>query len=113
MLFRSYKLTPADAVALILRAGGVPVLAHPRDVLHYIAPLVKVGLVGLEVHYGLYDDALISKHSHLAKAYGLIATGGSDFHGLNKMGHMNRLGEVHVPPRVVERLREKAGQRLC
>ncbi len=108
-----YKLTPEDAVALILRAGGVPVLAHPRDVPHYIAPLVKAGLLGLEVYYGLYDDALVSKHARLAKEYGLLATGGSDFHGLNKMGHMNKLGQVHVPPKVVEQLRAKAGQRLC
>lgn len=105
-----FKITPEDSVALILRAGGVPVLAHPRDVSHYVAPLVKAGLVGLEVHYGMYDDALVSKHAHLAKQYGLIATGGSDFHGLEKMGHMGKLGQVFVPPEVVETLRERANE---
>ena len=51
-----FRLTPEDAVALILRAGGVPVLAHPREVADWVFPLVKSGLVGLEVHYGMYDD---------------------------------------------------------
>ncbi len=103
-----FKITPADAVALILKAGGVPVLAHPRDVPHYVAPLVQAGLLGLEVHYAMYDDALVAKHAQLGRQYGLIATGGSDFHGLNKMGHMGKLGGVHVPPEAVERLRVKA-----
>lgn len=103
-----FRLTPEDAVALILRAGGVPVLAHPREVTDWIFPLVKAGLLGLEVHYGMYDDATCAELARLAKQYGLIATGGSDFHGLDKMGHMSGLGENNVPPDVVERLRKKA-----
>jgi predicted metal-dependent phosphoesterase TrpH len=103
-----FRLTPEDAVALILRAGGVPVLAHPREVTDWISPLVKVGLLGLEVHYGLYDDMTRAELARLARQYGLIATGGSDFHGLNKMAHLGGLGENNVPSGVVERLRKKA-----
>ena len=103
-----FRLTPEDAVGLILSAGGVPVLAHPREVTDWIFPLVKAGLLGLEVYYGMYDDATRAELARLAKQYGLIATGGSDFHGLNKMGHMSGLGETYVPPEVVERLRKKA-----
>lgn len=103
-----FRLLPQDAVALILQAGGVPVLAHPRDVTHWIDPLVKAGLVGLEVHYLAYDDATRAQMSHLAKQYGLLATGGSDFHGLSKMGHMSGLGQMNVPAEVVEKLRQKA-----
>lgn len=105
-----FKLTPADAVRLIVRAGGVPVLAHPREVTDFIAPLVKVGLIGLEVYYSLYDAATCAALLRLAQQYGLIATGGSDFHGLNKMAHLSGLGEVYVPPGAVEQLREKAAQ---
>ncbi len=105
-----YRLTPEDAVGLILSTGGVPVLAHPREVTEYILPLVRAGLVGLEVYYGLYDDATIQSLAHLARQYDLIATGGSDFHGLEKMGHMNRLGDIHVPPEVVTKLWKKAEQ---
>ena len=103
-----FRLEPQDAVQLILRTGGVPVLAHPRDVTHWVEPLVKAGLVGLEVHYLAYDDATRSRLTWLAKQYGLLATGGSDFHGLNKMGHMSGLGQMNVPPEVVEKLKAKA-----
>lgn len=103
-----FRLTPEDAVALILSAGGVPVLAHPREVTDWVFPLVKAGLLGLEVYYGMYDDMTRAELARLAKQYGLIATGGSDFHGLNKMGHMGGLGETPVPPDVVEKLRKKA-----
>lgn len=102
-----FRLTPEDAVALILHAGGVPVLAHPRDVTNWVEPLVKAGLAGLEVYYLAYDEPTRANLSRLAKQYGLIATGGSDFHGLSKMGHMSGLGEIHVPPEVVERLKKK------
>jgi len=103
-----FRLTPADAVALILRAGGVPVLAHPREVTHYVEPLVKVGLVGLEALYGLYDTATRAELVRLARRYDLIVTGGSDFHGLNHMAYLNDLGDVEVPVEVVAQLRARA-----
>jgi predicted metal-dependent phosphoesterase TrpH len=103
-----FRLTPEDAVSLILQAGGVPVLAHPREVTSWVEPLVKAGLIGLEVHYGLYDDPTRAELARIARQYGLVATGGSDFHGLNKMGHMSGLGETNVPPEVVAKLKEKA-----
>ncbi len=103
-----FKLEPEDAVALILEAGGVPVLAHPREVTYYVQPLVKAGLIGLEVYYGMYDDPTCAELARMARQYGLIATGGSDFHGLNKMGHMNTLGQVDVPSNVVEKLKARA-----
>jgi hypothetical protein len=106
--FERFQLEPQDAVALILRAGGVPVLAHPRDVTHWVEPLVRAGLVGLEAHYLAYDSETRAQLLRLAKQYGLLATGGSDFHGLNKMGHMSGLGQMNVPPEVVEKLREQA-----
>jgi len=103
-----FRLTPEDAVSLILQAGGVPVLAHPREVTSWVEPLVKAGLIGLEVHYGMYDDPTKAELARIARQYGLVATGGSDFHGLNKMGHMSGLGETYVPPEVVAKLKEKA-----
>ncbi len=105
-----FRLTPEDAVALILQAGGVPVLAHPREVTGYVEPMVRAGMLGLEVYYGSYDDQTIQGLVHLARQYGLVMTGGSDFHGLNKMAHLSGLGEVNVPPEVVDKLRRKAEQ---
>lgn len=106
-----YSLTPAEAVKLILRAGGVPVLAHPLSVEQYVPDLVKAGLLGLECYYPEYDEHKRRELLDLAKRFGLIATGGSDFHGLDKMGHMSGLGEVDVPWEVVERLK-KARERV-
>jgi predicted metal-dependent phosphoesterase TrpH len=103
-----YRQTPEDAVGLILRAGGVPVLAHPIEVTDWIVPLVKAGLLGLEVYYGTYSDAERGELARLARQNGLIATGGSDFHGLDKMKRLSGLGETNVPPEAVERLRAKA-----
>ncbi len=103
-----FRLTPEDATELILATGGVPVLAHPREVTDYVLRMVRAGMAGLEVHYNGYDDATRSSLAHLARQYGLIATGGSDFHGLNKMAHMSGLGQADVPPGVVAKLREKA-----
>ncbi len=103
-----FRLKPEDAVALILRAGGVPVLAHPREVTNFIEPLAKVGMLGLEVYYAAYDEPTRANLLRLAKQFGLIATGGSDFHGLNKMAHMGALGQAHVPPEVVDKLKKKA-----
>ena len=48
------------------------------------------------------------RKSCFEKQYGLIATGGSDFRGQNKMGHMSGLGEMHVPPEAGGKLRMKA-----
>jgi predicted metal-dependent phosphoesterase TrpH len=103
-----FRLEPEDAVAIILRAGGVPVLAHPRDVTHWIEPLVKVGLIGLEARYGAYDEMTRGDLVRLAKRYDLLVTGGSDFHGLNKMAHLSNLGEVDVPMQAIEELRSRA-----
>lgn len=98
--------TPHQAVEMIRAVGAVPVLAHPRQVTRIIPDLVKVGLVGLECHYAEYDDATRRELVELAKQYGLIQTGGSDFHGLNRMGHMSALGQANVPIEVVDKLKQ-------
>lgn len=98
--------TPFQAVEMIRRVGGVPVLAHPREVTRIIPDLVKVGLVGIEVYYAEYDETSRRELSEMARQYGLIKTGGSDFHGLHRMGHMSALGEADVPFEVVSQLKE-------
>lgn len=98
--------SPHQAVEMIRAVGAVPVLAHPYDVQRIVPELVKVGLVGLECYYAQYDERQRQELVELAKQYGLIATGGSDFHGLNRMGHMSALGEVNVPIEAVEKLKQ-------
>lgn len=98
--------SPFEAVKLIRGVGAVPVLAHPREVTRIVPDLVKAGLMGLECYYAEYDLATRRELVDLAKQYGLVQTGGSDFHGLNRMGHMSALGEADVPIEVVEKLKQ-------
>ncbi len=101
-----YKLSDEDAVRLIKSARGVPVLAHPAHIPdleeRVLAPLVMVGLQGLECYYGDYTPDEVERLLRLADAYGLIPTGGSDYHGPNM--HPTPLGGRYVPESVAERL---------
>ena len=109
------KVEPERGIALIREAGGVPVLAHPLasgDVETTLARLVPAGLAGLEVYYGEYDEG--ERHALRAAAdrWGLIPTGGSDYHGPRfKQGR--ELGGPSVPSETVERLRAVATRRLA
>lgn len=105
----SEKITPEGAIQAINRAGGVAVLAHPwstKDPLGAVKRLQPVGLTGLECYYGEYTPAVREDLAKLARAYDLIATGGSDFHGQG-MKSVD-LGGVFVPPEVVDTLRSAA-----
>ena len=101
-----FKLSPEQAIQLIRSAHGVPVLAHPAGITglaETILPaLVEAGLLGLECYYGQYDDETVARLLALANAHGLIATGGSDYHGPNM--HPTPLGGRWVPPETAERL---------
>ena len=96
--------TAAETIAWIRSVGGVPVLAHPS---YYTTPeflkrLVDLGLMGIEVYYPEHSRALKERYLGLAKTYGLVATGGSDFHGPKT--HRSALACVDVPETVVEEL---------
>ena len=100
------KITPAEAVELILRAGGLPVLAHPLFINNpetLIARLKPSGLAGIEVYYGQYTQEQIRTLAGLADKYGLTATGGSDYHGLDDNAE-TMMGTVNVPMSAAEKL---------
>lgn len=97
--------SPAEAVTAIREIGAVPVLAHPRDIVELVPELVQAGLMGLECYYAEYDEHTQRELVALTKQYGLIRTGGSDFHGLSRSGHMGALGQVEVPIEVVAQLK--------
>ncbi|MGQ9780142.1 MAG: PHP domain-containing protein [Bacillota bacterium] len=77
------ELATEEAVRLALAAGGVPVLAHPGRMGNpaVLPELVALGLVGLETDYPLHSPQEAAFYRRLALAYGLVPTGGSDFHG--------------------------------
>ncbi len=103
------RLTPLEAVAVIRRARGVPVLAHPglarRDEL--IPELVFNGLMGLEVYYPDHSAAQTAAYRDMCTRLGLVATGGSDFHG-PQMGHAAHPGSPSIPLAVWNELRATA-----
>jgi hypothetical protein len=79
------KMTPADAVATIVRLGGVANLAHPADLEDLdglLTELKAAGLSGMEVHYKMYEPAVVERLAAAARRFGLIPLGGSDYHGL-------------------------------
>jgi len=98
------RLTPREAIALILSVGGLPVFAHPLGMLHTVPRLMQAGLVGLEVYYSGYSEEDTRLIAAEARRHGLIATGGSDYHGPNVTPGIE-LGQVPVPPSVMKELR--------
>jgi len=100
------KMTPAEAVELILQAKGLPVLAHPftiNDPETLVAELKAAGLIGIEAYYNSYTSDEINRLVALAEKHNLIATGGSDYHGLDTATE-TMIGGVDVPMEAAERL---------
>ncbi len=110
-----HKLSPAEAVSLITRAGGLAVLAHPTTVgnLFELVPRLKAaGLAGLEVYYKDYARERRQELLRYSRRRRLIATGGSDFHGIDEASEV-MLGAAGVPAQALEELLNLAGERGC
>ena len=107
------KMTPAETVELIIKAKGLPVLAHPltlSDPEAMIVELKAAGLVGVEAYYDGYTTEEINRLLGLANRYNLIVTGGSDYHGLEPNTETG-IGGADLPIESVERLIALAKQR--
>jgi len=96
--------TAPESIQIIRRAGGIPVLAHPSydGSSSLIESLVGVGLMGIEAYYPEHGRSLTQHYVDLARRCGLVATGGSDFHG-PRTGRA-ALGSVAVPESVINDL---------
>ncbi len=108
------KLTPAEAVRLIVRNRGVAVMAHPFTVPEpeaMIAGLKAAGMAGIEAYYNGYASEEIGTLLALARNHGLIVTGGSDYHGLDESNE-TLLGGVDVPMEAVNRLIARAEPKM-
>ena len=106
------KMTPPEAVDMLIRFGAVPVLAHPaylNDMETTIAELAEAGIVGLEVHYAQFSPETVQQLAGLAERYGLIPCGGSDYHGLGNEGEPLP-GILGPPPETVGLLEEAASK---
>ena len=108
------KVTPMDAVDYILAAGGIPVLAHPviyhmdrPKLLRMIREMKDHGLVGMEAIYSENTPADEQNLKALARAEGLLITGGSDFHGTNKPDIRLGVGrgKLYIPYSILEKIK--------
>lgn len=109
------KVNPVQAIRLIKEAGGIPVLAHPilyrlpivelEELCSYLAKNGLVGIEGLYSTYSMADQTLVRQ---LAKKYGLVISGGSDFHGANKpyIDLGTGRGNLNVPDEVWKNLKQ-------
>jgi len=115
------RIEPAEAIRVIKAAGGVPVLAHPYQLKpasdshleEIVRGLCAAGLGGMEVWYSRHTAEMSAFYLALAERYGLVATGGSDFHGTPKPDIFlgTGTGSLRVPPETVANLRVKAARR--
>lgn len=101
-----YKITPAEAISLINRAGGVCVIAHPgSDVTNEgLIDLIKCGLNGIETMHPRHNQTQITHYQELTHKFGLIETGGSDCHGKHFPEIL--IGKLDVPYSIVEKMKQ-------
>ena len=100
------KMTPEEAVALIVRSRGLPVLAHPFTVKNpeaMVKQLKPAGLIGIEAYYKDNTPQATASTLKLAQKYTLIATGGTDYHGIGDSKEV-MLGGTEVPLKAAQQL---------
>ena len=100
-------VSPQDAVEIIYDAGGVPVIAHPHDIdiaESLIKDLMTYGLRGIEAYHRKHSPAVVEYFSSMAEKFGLIVTGGSDFHAPSLLNGQILLGKHFIPEWIYDKL---------
>ncbi|MCB4790987.1 MAG: PHP domain-containing protein [Elusimicrobia bacterium] len=103
-----YRLKVEEAIKMILRVGGIPVLAHPvigsYHVKNILKDLVNFGLKGIEVWHIKHPPVITEEFTQIGNKLGLVLTGGSDCHGQMVDGSAI-MGKVNVPYSVLDGLK--------
>jgi predicted metal-dependent phosphoesterase TrpH len=96
--------TPEEVVSMIRSLGGIPVLAHPgvTGIDAEIPLLVEAGLLGIEAYHADHTERQRQEYAELAATLGLLATGGTDFHG--PYSPNPPIGSVYIPEAAVRAL---------
>ena len=100
---------PREAIEAIRAAGGLPVLAHFSEApsqMPLLRELAGMGLAGLEVHYRTFPPETVTMVGAVASTLGLLATGGSDYHG-DLMTYAEAHATLNVPASVADALRTR------
>lgn len=107
------RLEIRDAIALAHSAGAIAVWAHPggdcrREKLE---PLVEMGLDGVEIRHPSHNSEDVKRLTALADHFGLLPSGGSDWHGAPEGPRC--IGCMHVPHEWLERQDLAAARRMA
>lgn len=95
---KKHKLSPLQAINYIHAAGGLAFIAHPANFLEEetnIHELISYGFDGIEVIHPNHNDDNVIRLTTIANKYGLLMSGGTDFHGFS--GKNIPIGELDIP----------------
>ena len=107
------RIDAAQAIGAAARSAAVPVLAHPlslglepAELDRHVGELAALGLAGMECYYGRYSPEDRAGLVELAGRHGLVATGGSDYHGTFKpdLEVGTGTGDLDVPDGALDEL---------
>lgn len=111
--FPRIHLSAIEAIELATESGGVSVIAHPKTVnlrsdpfVEMLKELASKGLGGIEAHHPMHDADLRHHLEGLAHQLGLIATGGSDYHGMTQRTFRigTGTGDLRIPPEAFDQI---------
>lgn len=118
---KKFKFSPVETLGFLSECRGLSVLAHPFTLFGLsddelgktIRTLKEQGLDGIEVYYPDHTEVQTARYRELARDHGLVATGGSDFHGTNKEGSMlgQDFGGVSLTYTLVDTLKARRRER--
>lgn len=117
-----FRFAASEALHFINEAKGVAVLAHPNtlgkngysELESLLLQLIKEGLKGIEVYYPEHSLLEVARYKTIAERYGLLTTGGTDYHGIEGDGFEIGVGrgEMRLPYSMVEGLKAARNQSL-
>ncbi|CCH49713.1 PHP domain-containing protein [Pseudodesulfovibrio piezophilus] len=108
------KLEPRQALEILNSIGATSILAHPfalglnmRETESLVSDLKTLGLDGMEVYYSEHNEADTKAYAAMTERLGLLASGGSDFHGSvkPKIALGKGRGFLDVPNRLLEAMK--------
>jgi 3',5'-nucleoside bisphosphate phosphatase len=105
------KISACEAIDLVHQADGLAVMAHPglNKTDEIIPEMIDAGLDGLECFHSRHSITDIERYEGMTEKFGLLATGGSDCHGMNRGQPL--IGSIKLPYVYVERMKQRLGGR--
>lgn len=111
------RISALDAIAALKRIGAAAVLAHPLlnlnevELRQFLTEAKPYGLDGMETLYAAYDGETTRRATAIAAEFGILPSGGSDFHGTNRENSLGfGRGNLRIPMAFAEDLRKRAKQ---